>query len=76
MRAGPRGRAPPPASATESALEAETLDLDLAAVALPEVELELLGVLADEADEKLPFTPTLTASTGRLIELIRRCATQ
>lgn len=31
-------------------------------------------VLPNEADEKLPFTPTVTASTGRLIELIRRCA--
>ena len=32
-------------------------------------------VTADEADEKLPFAPTVAASTGRLIELIRRCAT-
>jgi hypothetical protein len=31
-------------------------------------------LLPDEADEKLPFAPTVTASTGRLIELIRRCA--
>lgn len=31
-------------------------------------------VLAEESDEKLPFAPTVTASTGRLIELIRRCA--
>lgn len=31
-------------------------------------------VLADEADDKLPFAPTVAASTGRLIELIRRCA--
>ena len=31
-------------------------------------------VLADEADEELPFAPTVAASTGRLIELIRRCA--
>ena len=31
-------------------------------------------VTADEADEKLPFAPTVAASTGRLIELIRRCA--
>ncbi len=31
-------------------------------------------VLPEEADEKLPFAPTVAASTGRLIELIRRCA--
>jgi hypothetical protein len=31
-------------------------------------------LLADEADDRLPFAPTVTASTGRLIELIRRCA--
>jgi hypothetical protein len=31
-------------------------------------------VTAGEPDEKLPFAPTVTASTGRLIELIRRCA--
>jgi hypothetical protein len=31
-------------------------------------------LLPDEADEKLPFAPTVAASTGRLIELVRRCA--
>ncbi|MGL4402041.1 MAG: hypothetical protein ACRCXD_19460 [Luteolibacter sp.] len=31
-------------------------------------------VLASEADDRLPFAPTVTASTGRLVELIRRCA--
>lgn len=31
-------------------------------------------ITADEADERLPFAPTVAASTGRLIELIRRCA--
>jgi hypothetical protein len=31
-------------------------------------------LLAAEADEKIPFAPTLAASTGRLIELIRRLA--
>jgi hypothetical protein len=31
-------------------------------------------VMADEEDERLPFAPTVAASTGRLIELIRRCA--
>jgi hypothetical protein len=29
-------------------------------------------LLPDESDEKLPFAPTVAASTGRLIELIRR----
>ncbi len=28
----------------------------------------------DEPDDRLPFAPTVAASTGRLIELIRRCA--
>jgi hypothetical protein len=31
-------------------------------------------VVVDEADEKLPFAPTVAASAGRLIELIRRCS--
>ncbi len=31
-------------------------------------------VTAREADERLPFAPTVAASTGRLIELIRRCS--
>jgi hypothetical protein len=29
-------------------------------------------LLPDETDDKLPFAPTLAASTGRLIELVRR----
>jgi hypothetical protein len=29
-------------------------------------------LLPDEADDKLPFAPTLASSTGRLIELVRR----
>ncbi len=33
-------------------------------------------VTPDEQDERLPFAPTVAASTGRLIELIRRCATK
>ena len=31
-------------------------------------------LLPDEADDRVPFAPTVAASTGRLIELIRRCA--
>jgi hypothetical protein len=31
-------------------------------------------LLPDETDEKLPFAPTLAASSGRLIELVRRLA--
>jgi len=31
-------------------------------------------LLPDEKDDRLPFAPTVAASTGRLIELIRRCA--
>ena len=31
-------------------------------------------VTATEQDERLPFAPTVAASAGRLIELIRRCA--
>ncbi len=31
-------------------------------------------VTAAEADDRLPFAPTVAASTGRLIELIRRCS--
>jgi len=33
-------------------------------------------VSADEQDERLPFAPTVAASTGRLLDLIRRCAGQ
>ncbi len=31
-------------------------------------------VTAADADDRLPFAPTVAASTGRLIELIRRCS--
>lgn len=31
-------------------------------------------ITENEPDEKLPFGPTMASSTGRLIELIRRCA--
>jgi hypothetical protein len=31
-------------------------------------------VTAQEPDERLPFAPTVAGSTGRLIELIRRCS--
>ena len=42
---------------------------------LPAVRVSTRGhVAADTPDEKLPFAPTVAASTGRLIELIRRCA--
>jgi hypothetical protein len=33
-------------------------------------------VTVGEVDDKLPFAPTVTASAGRLVELIRRCAAQ
>lgn len=54
-------------------------DTDLASIlfemGLPAVRVSTRAlVTAGEKDEKLPFTPTVTASTGRLIELIRRCA--
>jgi hypothetical protein len=54
-------------------------DTDLAS-ALFEMDLPAVRVAtrplvtASEADDKLPFAPTVTASTGRLVELIRRCA--
>jgi hypothetical protein len=28
----------------------------------------------NEADDRTPFAPTVAASAGRLVELIRRCA--
>ena len=31
-------------------------------------------VVAGEADDRLPFAPTVAAATGRLIELVRRCS--
>jgi hypothetical protein len=51
-------------------LASTLFEMDLPAVRVATRPL----VLAGEADEKLPFAPTMTASTGRLIELIRRCA--
>ncbi|MEO8617303.1 MAG: hypothetical protein ABI600_19380 [Luteolibacter sp.] len=54
-------------------------DTDLASTLfemnLPAVRVSTRAHLAaDEPDEKPPFAPTVAASTGRLIELIRRCA--
>ncbi len=52
-------------------------DFDLVST-LTEMNLPAIRVatrpmlLPDEADEKIPFAPTLAASTGRLIELVRR----
>lgn len=42
---------------------------------LPAVRVSTRARLAaGEPDERIPFVPTVTASAGRLIELIRRCA--
>ncbi len=54
-------------------------DTDLASIlfemGLPAVRVSTRPlVTAEEKDERLPFAPTVAASTGRLIELIRRCA--
>ena len=54
-------------------------DTDLASVLfemnLPAVRVSTRAlVTADESDARLPFAPTVAAATGRLIELIRRCA--
>jgi hypothetical protein len=54
-------------------------DTDLASilfeVGLPAVRIATRPMLLpDEADDNLPFAPTLAASTGRLIELVRRLA--
>jgi hypothetical protein len=53
-------------------------DTDLASILfemnLPAVRVATRAMLtAGEKDDKLPFTPTVAAATGRLIELIRRC---
>ncbi len=54
-------------------------DVDLASV-LFEMDLPAVRVatrpmiLADEPDDQLPSPATVAASTGRLVELIRRCA--
>ena len=44
-------------------------------VGLPAVRVATRPLMgANEADDRLPFVPTLAAATGRLIELIRRCS--
>jgi Peptidase family M28 len=53
-------------------------DTDLASILFemnfPAVRIATRAMLtAGEKDDKLPFTPTVAAATGRLIELIRRC---
>ena len=54
-------------------------DTDLASILfemnLPAVRVSTRPlVTAAVADDRLPFAPTVAASTGRLIELIRRCS--
>ena len=54
-------------------------DTDLASMLfemdLPAVRVATRAlVTAEEKDDRLPFAPTVAASAGRLIELIRRCA--
>ena len=54
-------------------------DTDLASVLfemnLPAVRVSTRAVVAAaEKDDRLPFAPTVAASTGRLIDLIRRCS--
>jgi hypothetical protein len=54
-------------------------DMDLASllfeVNLPAVRVSTRAhVTEDQEDELLPFAPTVASSTGRLIELIRRCS--
>jgi hypothetical protein len=54
-------------------------DTDLASTLfemnLPAVRVATRPLLTpDEKDDRLPFPPTVAASTGRLIELIRRCS--
>lgn len=56
-------------------------DSDLASVLfemnLPAVRVSTRAILTpDEPDDREPFPPTVSASTGRLIELIRRLAVQ
>jgi hypothetical protein len=54
----------------------DTADLasTLFEMGLPAVRVSTRTMLTPEdLDEKLPFAPTVAASTGRLIELIRRC---
>lgn len=54
----------------DSDLASMLFEIDLPAVRVATRSL----VTEDESDERLPFAPTVAASTGRLIELIRRCA--
>lgn len=54
-------------------------DTDLASILfemnLPAVRVSTRPlVIAGEQDDRLPFAPTVAASTGRLIDLIRRCS--
>ena len=54
-------------------------DTDLASILfemnLPAVRVSTRAVVAaGEKDDRLPFAPTVAASTGRLIDLIRRCS--
>lgn len=54
-------------------------DSDLAStlfeMELPAVRVATRAMLtAEDEDEKLPFAPTVAASAGRLVELIRRCS--
>ena len=54
-------------------------DSDLASILfemnLPAVRVATRPLItAADADDRLPFAPTVAASSGRLIELIRRCA--
>ncbi len=53
-------------------------DTDLASVlfemGLPAVRVATRAIRSsDEPDDRLPFAPTVASSTGRLIEMIRRC---
>jgi|AntRauTorckE6833_2_1112554.scaffolds.fasta_scaffold26336_2 hypothetical protein len=54
-------------------------DFDLASIlfelGLPAARVATRPILLpDEADDKLPFAPTLSSSTGRVIELVKRLA--
>jgi hypothetical protein len=56
-------------------------DSDLASLlfelGLPAVRVATRAILtAGEPDDRLPFTPTVAAASGRLIDLIQRCATK
>lgn len=49
------------------------LSSTLAEMSLPAIRIATRPtLLPNESDEKIPFAPTLAASTGRLIELVRR----